>query len=248
MLNRIIITATTLPDAWFQLIYAAVKQGREFKIDRGSYAGQTRLELDWVDVHITKPYLRDVEGLPLIPEMPEGSPMPAPVTKDYVRNYAKYIMTPDKEPGEQYTYGERLCSVFGGIKVKDGDIDFIKSLEDMYFSQIERIIDTYKKYGYRNNQMVLQVAQPADLLLPDPPCLRSIDTRIQDGQLHFFPYFRSWDLWGGFPANLAGISMLQEYMAAEIGVEQGEMICSSKGLHIYGYVKDLAKIRAGIQE
>lgn len=248
MLNRIIITATTLPDAWFQLIYAAVKQGREFKIDRGSYAGQTRLEFDWVDIHITKPYLRDVEGLPLIPEMPESSPMPAPVTKDYVRNYTKYIMTPDKEPGEQYTYGERLCSVFGGIKVKDGDIDFIKSLEDMYFNQIERIIKTYKEYGPRNNQMVLQVAQPSDLLLSDPPCLRSIDTRIQDGQLHFFPYFRSWDLWGGFPANMAGISMLQEYMAAEIGVEQGEMICSSKGLHIYGYVKDLAKIRAGIQE
>jgi len=258
MLNRIIITATTLPDAWFQLIYAAVKQGREFKIDHGSYAGQTRLELDWVDVHITKPYLRDVDGLPLIPEMPESSPMPAPVTKDYVRNYAKYIMTPDKEPGEQYTYGERLAGylflataqpqiIFFKVQIDTGE-RVQPPTEFAQLNQIERIIKTYKEYGPRNNQMVLQVAQPSDLLLSDPPCLRSIDTRIQDGQLHFFPYLRSWDLWGGFPANLAGISMLQEYMAAEIGVEQGEMICSSKGLHIYGYVKDLAKIRAGIQE
>jgi hypothetical protein len=57
----------------------------------------------------------------------------------------------------------------------------------------------------RNNQMVLQVAHPSDLTLVDPPCLRSIDTRIQDDVLNFVVYFRSWDLWNGFPANLAAI-------------------------------------------
>ena len=30
-------------------------------------------------------------------------------------------------------------------------------------------------------------------------------------------------------------------MAAEIGVEDGEMVCASKGLHIYDYVFDMAK-------
>lgn len=110
-------------------------------------------------------------------------------------------------------------------------------------NQIEHIINTYKTYGYRNNQMVLQVAQPSDLLLSDPPCLRSIDTRIQDGKLHFFVYFRSWDLWGGFPANLAAIQHLKEYMAGEIGVEDGEMVVESKGLHLYDYAVPLAKIR-----
>jgi thymidylate synthase len=82
----------------------------------------------------------------------------------------------------------------------------------------------------------LQVAHPSDLTLLDPPCLRSIDTRIQDGSLRFFVYFRSWDLWNGFPANLAAIQNLKEYMA-------GEMIVESKGLHLYGYAEDLAKLR-----
>ena len=68
--------------------------------------------------------------------------------------------------------------------------------------------------------------------------------RIKDNTLIFFPYFRSWDLWGGFPANLAGISVLQKYMADEIGVNSGSIIASSKGLHLYGYVEELAKIRA----
>lgn len=234
MLERTIIKATTLPDAWFQAIYDILEKGREFTIDRGSFAGQTRLEFDWVDIHILHPYLRCVDGLPLIPEMPPGVDVPAPVTKEYVRDYSRCIMTANKEPGEQYTYGERLCA--GHMNVAGNE--WIPTL-----NQIQKVINTYKKFGHRNNQMILQIAQPSDILLDDPPCLRGIDTRIQDGKLHFFPYFRSWDLWAGFPANLAGISMLQEYMAAEIGVEQGEMICTSKGLHIYGYALDLAKKR-----
>jgi thymidylate synthase len=91
--------------------------------------------------------------------------------------------------------------------------------------------------------MVLQVARPEDIILEDPPCLRHIDTRIQDDKLHFFIYFRSWDLWGGLPANLAGIETLHKYMAEEIGVEQGEFIVESKGLHLYGYAEELAKMR-----
>ena len=34
-------------------------------------------------------------------------------------------------------------------------------------------------------------------------------------------------------------------MAEEIGVENGEMIASSKGLHLYDYSWDLAKQRTG---
>ena len=49
--------------------------------------------------------------------------------------------------------------------------------------------------------------------------------------------------WGGLPANLAGIQNLKQYMAAEIGVEDGEMIVESKGLHLYGYAEELAKLR-----
>jgi thymidylate synthase len=113
----------------------------------------------------------------------------------------------------------------------------------LYLNQIEWLIETYKRFGSRNNQMVLQVAHPSDVTLLDPPCLRSIDTRIQDESLHFIVYFRSWDLWGGMPANLAGIQNLKEYMAGEIGVKDGEMIVESKGLHLYGYAEELAKLR-----
>ena len=62
------------------------------------------------------------------------------------------------------------------------------------------------------------------------------------GKLHFIIYFRSWDLWAGFPTNLGGLQLLKEYMAKEIGVEDGEMICVSKGLHLYEHAWEFATI------
>jgi thymidylate synthase len=249
-----------LPDLWFQAVHDILDHGRRFKIDRGSYAGQTRLEYDYFIGHVKHPYTQ-----PLLPDIPPSCGIPNPVEEAYIyggdgykRSYIEYLMTGSKEPGESYTYGERLTkAAIDGDKLawwENGNTEIIdkRSIDEksvfvengkLYLNQIEWVIATYKKYGERNNQMVLQVAHPSDITLIDPPCLRSIDTRIQDDTLHFCVYFRSWDLWGGLPANLAGIQNLKEYMSAEIGVKDGEMIVESKGLHLYGYAEELAKLR-----
>ena len=254
------IDARDLPDLWFQAVHDILDKGSRFTIDRGSYAGQTRLEYDYFMGHVKYP-----GTLPLIPDIPPSCGIPNPVEEAYIfggegykRSYVEYLMTGHKEPGESYTYGERLTRVpVSGDKLRwwkeknrdiidERDVDGKVVFEEngsVYLNQIEWIIDTYKRFGSRNNQMVLQVAHPSDVTLVDPPCLRSIDTRIQDENLHFMVYFRSWDLWGGMPANLAGIQNLKEYMAGEIGVKDGEMIVESKGLHLYGYAEELAKLR-----
>ena len=254
------IQARDLPDLWFQAVHDILDHGRKFKIDRGSYAGQERLEYDFFTGHIKHPGTQ-----PLLPDIPPSCGIPNPVEEAYIyggegykRSYIEYIMTGQKEPGESYTYGERLTRApiseekFKWWEEKNTEIIDKRGLDGkavfdengkLYLNQIEWIIQTYQKYGSRNNQMVLQVAHPSDLTLLDPPCLRAIDTRIQDDTLHFFVYFRSWDLWGGMPANLAGIQNLKEYMAGEIGVKDGEMIVESKGLHLYGYAEELAKLR-----
>jgi thymidylate synthase len=259
------VIARDLPDLWFQAVHDVLDIGRRFKIDRGSYEGQTRLEYDFFQGHVKFPGRTDSEGRSLIPDIPASCGIPNPVEYEYVfggpnykRSYIEYLMTPTKEPGESYTYGERLTKqpitrdklrwwkhgLEDIVDRKDADgIIVFEEEGQMYINQIEWVIDTYRKHGHRNNQMVLQVAHPTDIALKDPPCLRSIDTRIQDGRLNFFVYFRSWDLWGGLPANLAAIQTLKEYMASEIGVADGEMIVESKGLHLYGYAEDLAKMR-----
>lgn len=254
------VEARDLPDLWFQAVNNILDSGRRFQIDRGSYEGQTRLEYDYFTGHVSYP-----GTVPLIPDMPPSCGIPNPVEHDYIyggngyeRAYIEYLMSDRKEAGESYTYGERLTKVpidqdkLAWWSSKQTDIVDLREIDGkavfeengtLYVNQIEWIIDTYKKYGHRNNQMVLQVAHPSDMTLLDPPCLRHIDTRIQDDTIHFFVYFRSWDLWNGLPANLAAIQNLKEYMAGEIGVQDGEMIVESKGLHLYGYAEDLAKLR-----
>jgi len=225
MLKPVYIEATTLNDALFQLAWNIYDYGRREVVERGSYEGDTRLEFDWVVCRIKHPGVR-----PLAIQMPESSSIPPPNDEETINDYfVEYLMGGDTAEDEDYTYGERL------VNYKN-------------FNQIEHVIETYKEHGYRNNQMILTIGEPSDLKLGDPPCLRHIDTRIQkekDGKyyLHFYPYFRSNDLWNGWPTNFGGIQLLKEYMAALINVEDGEIIYSSKGLHIYGHMEDVAKMR-----
>ena len=88
----------------------------------------------------------------------------------------------------------------------------------------------------------MAVGDAQSIYQDDPPCLRMIDTRVREGKLKFIAYFRSWDLWAGFPSNLAAIQLLKEYMAGDIGVEDGELVAMSKGLHLYEYAWELAKV------
>lgn len=208
------VEARDLPDAWFQCVYRLLETGREYTIDRGSYEGRKRLEFDYITVHIRHPGAR-----PLLPDIPPSLGIPNPVAEGYLEDYLPYLMTSVKQPGEDYTYGAYLER------------------------QITEVIRMYREQGFGTNQAYMTVGNPEAVFLNDPPCLRGIDTRVHDGALHFMVYFRSWDLWNGFPANLGAIQLLKEYMAGEIGVEDGEIIAASKGLHIYDYAWELAKLR-----
>jgi len=211
--NISVIEARDLSEAWFLCLRRTLTEGYEYKIDRGSYAGQHRRELDFVVVQVRNPGTR-----PLVPAVPQG--VPPPTSMEYVESYLPYLMTAHKGEGEQYTYGQYLEK------------------------QIPKVIEMYKRDGPHTNQAFMAVGDADSIKLDDPPCLRGIDTRIRDQKLHFFVYFRSWDLWAGFPSNLAAIQLLKEYMAGEIGVDDGELIATSKGLHLYQYAWELARITA----
>ena len=231
------IDAVDINDAWFQCISSIIDVGFKYEIQHGSYVGQTRMEFDWVTIRIKKAYKEPYDLM--LPDIPAHFNIPNPVTEGYVEQYLPYLMTDHIEPTEQYTYGSRICHVENRhLKIANGHTVY----DTIPLNQIDHWIKVLKETPH-TNQAILQIAQPSDCLLEDPPCLRHIDMRVKDGKLIFYPYFRSWDLWGGFPANLAGIAVLQKSMADEIGIEIGEIIASSKGLHIYGYVENLAKLR-----
>ena len=59
------IQARDLPDLWFQAVSGILDNGHRFTIDRGSYAGQTRLEYDYFIGHVRFPGTQ-----PLLPDIP----------------------------------------------------------------------------------------------------------------------------------------------------------------------------------
>ena len=122
-------------------------------------------------------------------------------------------------------------------KLNKNNHSYMRYLE----SQIAIVIKNYKQCGYNNNQLIMMIGDEKTIQLDDPPCLRLIDTRIRDNKLHFIAYFRSWDLWAGFFADLMSLCNLKNYMADAINVNTGDLIVCSKGLHLYDYSWDVAK-------
>ncbi len=211
-----VIDARDLSEAWFLCLRKTLVEGYEYRIERGSYSGQRRKELDFVVVQVRNPGTR-----PLTPDVPQG--VPPPTSMEYVESYLPYLMTAHRREGEQYTYGQYLEE------------------------QIPEVIRMYKEDGYNTNQAFMAVGNEKSISLSDPPCLRGIDTRVREDRLHLVVYFRSWDLWAGFPSNLAAIQLLKEYMAGEIGVGDGELIAVSKGLHLYEHAWELARVAARME-
>lgn len=233
-MQPIIIRATTIPDAWFQCLYTlweehqenladwtptATPAVRRYMVQSGSEPGIDRVEFDFITVHINLPGER-----PLLPKMPEHLDLPEVASEEQLGDYIRYLLTTDRQPNESYTYGERITK------------------------QFEYVTQYYKNHGPGTNRMCIEVGRPQDLhnyddLQGSTPCLRLIDTRIKDNKLHWIVYFRSWNLWSGFPVNLAGLQIAKEIMAAQIGVEDGCIIASSKGLNLRTYHLELAARR-----
>lgn len=223
------LKAKTISDAWFQLIYNLFENAYEQKIQRGSFEHeQYRLQYPGIAVYIEHPYYD------MVPVMPPGSNIPPPTTMEYIEDYfANYLMNPELSENETYTYASRI-----NAPMPEGG------------TQLERVIDMLSETPL-TNQAVVEIATPSDLDTClgkdgklDPPCLRLIDFKvIPPDSLTVSVYFRSWDLWAGFPSNLGGIELLKQYVAEEASLKNGSLYAYSAGAHIYGYHEELARLR-----
>jgi thymidylate synthase len=213
--NLVEIEARDIDEAHFKIIRELFLKGNVYEIDYGSYKGHKRLEFDHVTILINNPETR-----PLSPTLPVG--VPATTDDESIEKYfVRYIMDTELEENETYKYSTYIAP------------------------QVPVIVESLKKYGHRTNQATISIGGPESVLQSDPPCLRIIDCRIMDNKLRFHVYFRSWDAWGGLPENLGGIQLLKELMAEQIGVEPGETIAISKGLHMYDFQWPVALKRLG---
>jgi len=254
------INATTIPDAFHQALFnllhpSCQPKTHKYLIDKGSYEGHFRHEFDNFCCTIAQPWVR-----PLLPTFSKNLGIPNPVDEDYLMGYTKedgtwvkgyterYLLSDEVEPTETYTYGQRMngewiLSFFDIPKESTIEMKVEDSGTWYKVSQVQEIVRLFRdKKAFGTNQAVIEIGKPEDILSSDPPCLRLIQFRVIAGHLHMIVYFRSWDLWNGFPCNIAGLQIFKEYMCAETGLEDGSITAYSPGLHLYKYAVELAAL------
>jgi len=251
----VMVHGRDINDTWFMLLDYLFKLGREYQIDEGSYAGQKRLTFDFVSGFIDYPHSK-----PMAPQMPESSTIPPPTTDEEIEEYfANYIMNSELAENEEYKYATWITG--GDYKLpisafyEHPEIGTIVE-EDQPIkvpNQIDWIIKHFKEKGHGNAHCYLAVGYPESNFAYDvsyknemerrtSPCLRGLDFRIINGKLITNVIYRSWDLVGGWPTNMGGFALLNQYVAEHLeGVKPGPLAFSCKDLHSYdhaiGYLK-----------
>lgn len=243
------ILATTIEDGWYQALDLVMTQGRRYLIESGSYEGQYRRTLP-LTIEMHNPNAR-----PLAPIMPEG--IPPPTTDENIQIYSGSLIDGTKKEDQHYTYGEDLSWQIEEVIKYFKKYGFGTACCHMVVGRPESIFFYNRDVNYEDyisvkergtgkvliNRFVSNRWNKNPKIEVSSQCLRSVDVWVQDGKIYFWCYFRSQDLWGGFPENYGGLQLVKEYMASELGIEDGPIIASSKDLHVYEHGWPVALLR-----
>jgi len=271
----IFVEGTNLDDTWFKLLAEVYKHGRRNRIDTGSYEKETdRLEFDFVAGSIKYPTDRPLsprlEGLAVPPPTTDED------IEKYFANYLMNGALTDNEHYKYATWivgGKYKLPVKPKVTIENTDVDtgaqyIVTEVEQGNIimnvpNALEWIVKHYQEKGYANNHCYIQVGYPESNMAYDipykdeterqtSPCLRGIDTKIVEELGYKFllmnVYFRSWDLWGGWPENMGGMVRLMETICEMLGdVRPGALSFASKGLHCYWFQLDAVACRLNIE-
>lgn len=202
-----IIRERTIDQAWRMTLWYCARYGYSYTVQKGSYEGQIRKQLSHLAVMVEEPATR-----PLAVWLPENSGLPAPTSEEKIHSYFyEYLATDTKGEREDYTYGQYIAP------------------------QLPAVIGMLNTSRGATNQACMSIGDRDSIDLLDPPCLRVVDFKVVEGKLTMTLFFRSWDIFVGFPENMGGLQLLKEYVLQHMDfpVEDGPIIAYSSGAHIY---------------
>jgi len=210
------LKSRTLSEIWYALLLNAIEHGRIYKVSHGPNQGRKRLELDMVHLQIVKP----AEEFDAFIERQIIGP-------EYLNEYIEMIKTRGKNRGDFWDrhFDNRLVSPLVLTKQNlDWSIDL---------TPLGLLIQMYKLHGFKTNRACISMANAQDIAVNPSPCFRVLDTKVLDDKLNFIIYVRSWDVLQEMPEDLAILEKIKQYVASEISAQNGELIVSAKGVHIY---------------
>jgi len=259
------VEGNRIEEVWFKTIKACVELGYNYTIDKGEYQGTQRREFDLVNLRIKTPGER--------PLACQSQFMTPTTDEEIIKYFQNYLMNPNfdneiEADNNEYKYAtwiepmwEECCKLLlhgmGGCNQATisttSTLPEVKSIMKKAYI-IEDMLNHPTKI---KEKFILDKVWLEEPILKQPPCLRVIDMRVRYGKLHFFVYFRSWDLVAGYPENIGGIQLLKEWCLDYINhelearnqplLQDGEIIAMSKGLHIYSHFWKMAEEYVGTE-
>ena len=215
----------TIDRAYHAIRFLCAREGQKTPFRKGACkeSSEYRIQLDSLSVRIDEPWTK-----PLAVSIPENSGVFPITNEEKIWEYFhEYLATNTKGDKEDYTYGEYI--------------------EPQWNKAMEILLESD---GY-TNQCYITIGGPETIDYDDPPCLRGIDFKVVTEEksgirrLNMHVNFRSWDLYAGFPENIAGLQLLKEKMLIDLDdkglkLEDGAIIASSSGAHFYSYALEQA--------
>jgi len=95
------LTATTINEAAFLAYRLCIDKGRTYRIERGSFVGVHRKQLDTLAISITCPWTRPLATVINNTVLSNDD--------DIEQYFLDYLVSPERRKNEQYTYGERIA-------------------------------------------------------------------------------------------------------------------------------------------
>ena len=185
---------------------------------------------------------------PKKPELPTFLPFKQADLKKYLEGFFA-----PKRGSEDYNYGERLfnwaaelaipaVAVYPWLKLPR----FQKFFPHGGFDQVAgSIVKKLASFPTDKGAMAILANHYTDVFPARPPrttpCLTLIQCQTYEGKLNLTAYFRSNDVFGGWPLNALALRTLQGDLAGKLSCDLGPLITIANMAHLYDHNFDQAQ-------
>ncbi|MBI4058576.1 DUF4346 domain-containing protein [Candidatus Gottesmanbacteria bacterium] len=198
------VEADTVAQTWLKILSVVSRYG---KTEKSRYASNNQL--------------KEILNLTAIirKEDPKNEYFPhyLPFSRNELTAYYAELTTARRIPGVAYNYGHRMREYFG-------------------VNQIEEIKKLLKRRPFSKKAIAVTYDPKKDwqdVDSGDTPCLTQVIARVSDGQLLLTAYFRSQDMFHGWPRNAFALRKVQQDIAIQIGLPMGPLTVITHSAHMY---------------
>ncbi|MBL7147571.1 MAG: hypothetical protein ISS82_01985 [Nanoarchaeota archaeon] len=251
----LIVRGKSVMDTWIEIIYQIMRYGIENLMD----ANTDRVVRE-INNMVGVVYDED-------PEDPDLSRNPLNLTKEQIKEYAKEILNSELPPGKAYTYGNKLRAyevpdfkIDNLLNINEENVDFefkddlkenrellikhaVKDKGIYKINQVKDMIECLKRNINSKNAVGITWHVEDELVRKhkSSPCAVFIQAIMQNNKLNLTVFFRSHDMYGGWPQNAYGFRALQKEISNALGLKMGFLTMISGSAQVYHHVFRIAE-------